>query len=211
MATYKDGRPANSQIVEALTTHHYVKVLWWRHNLAKGPSFIRDLERETPRRQFLLDESDMVVVCRTADRPSRSEHGHWMEYFVVSRIVLQNAHPRCILCKGTGVATFLYSGDRHNENICSCVHGSDYWGVEHGTLKQVRLDCWEVVVIAHPRYSPGREGIREIIGSFTSFEAAETEAVKRRGEDRFRPGSEYYWGEVVVGVRVREIPLPPWA
>lgn len=138
MATYKDGRPANPQIVEALTTHHSVSVLWWRHNLAKGPSFIRDLKREALRQKPIDD--DMVILASTSDQSSGSEHGRWMDYFTVSKAVLTKAHPRCVLCRGTGVATFSYSGNRRRENICGCVHGLDYWGVEHGTLKQVRLD-----------------------------------------------------------------------
>ena len=208
MATYKDGRQVNARIVEGLIANQSVEILWWRHNLATGPSFIRELHFGSSREAPLLDESNVVVLSETGKR-SGSEHGHWMVYHAASRAQLAKAHPRCEACHGTGVQTLLHFESR-TDFVCSCVHGRVYYRAHHRTLREVKLDRYEVVVVTAGR-GWGEEQA-ELIGKFLSAEAAGAEAEKRRREPRFQPGSRYYSGHgPVVAVRVEERELPEWA
>lgn len=206
MFTYKNRQAVNAQVAEALKTHQSVEVLWWKHDLAKIQSFIREVKLGTPRSQPLADE-DFVVLTSTGETVTHG-HGYWMSYRAVSRGEISKAHPRCRFCRGTGVATLSHFESR-SDNVCSCVSGRSYWGIEFGTLKEVRLDRWEVAVFTGDR-GWGEERA-ELIGRYTSAEAAEAEVEKRRREPRFQPGSRYYSGRgPVVGVRVVERPLPAW-
>ncbi len=207
MATYKNGQPANLRIVEFLISHQSVEVLWWRHDLASGPSFIREMKLGAQRKQPLADD-DFVVLSSTG-KSSGSEHGHWMLYQAVRLAGLAKAHPKCVFCRGTGVATLSHFESR-SDHVCSCTGGRSYWVSYFGTLREVGLDRYHVVVVTADR-GWGEEQA-ELIGKFTSPEDAEIEAEKRRQEPRFQPGSRYYSGRgPVVGVRVVERPLPDWA
>lgn len=205
-AAYKNGHPVNVKVVEGLRTHHSVKILWWRHSLNKS-SFIRERYLECER-QAPLTTDDFVVLTSTGAKTNNG-HGYWMSYRTVSRAELSNAHPRCQACQGAGVHTLSYFGNT-TDYTCSCLGGMSYTRIHLGSLREVRLDRYEVVVATADR--GWGEEIAELIGKFTSNEAAETEAQKRRAEPRFYPGTRYYSGRSrVVGVRVVERPLPSWA
>jgi len=207
MATYANGTQVSEKVVDALRRHIGVQVLWWRHNLATGPSFIREMKPSTPR-QLVLPDDDFVVLTSTGKEITYG-HGHWMSYSAVDRAVLARAHPRCQSCRGTGVHALSYFENR-TEYICTCVHERAYLRAHLGILREVRLDRYEVVVVTADRGWGEEEA--ELIGKFTSREAAEAEAQKRRRESRFQSGSRYYYGRgPVVVVRVIERPMPEWA
>lgn len=207
MATYKNGSPVNHQVTEVLKTHHSVSVLWWRHDLAKMSSFIREVKPGNQRQQPLADD-DFVVLSSTGEVVTHG-HGRWVSYRAVGRVELAKAHPKCAFCRGTGIATLAHFESR-SDHVCSCTGGRFYWVSHFGTLWEVRLDRYEVVVVTADR---GRgEEQAELLGKFISVAEAKAEAEKRRREPRFQPGSRWYSGRgPVVAVRVVERPLPNWA
>lgn len=204
MATYKNGSQVSSQIAEALRSHDGVEVLWWRHNLATGPSFIRELKLGTPRSQPLAD--DLVVLTSTGATVTHG-HGHWMSYRAVSRAELAKAHPRCEACKGTGIKTLSHFESRI-DFVCSCTGGKSYERAHLGTLREVRLDRFEVVAV-EKTYEHQHDG--EVLARFDNAEAAATRAAEIATHPRFQPGFWVGGPTYRVGVRVKEIPLPEWA
>lgn len=126
----------NPQIVEGLLTHSAVRVLWWRHDLAKAASFIRELKLEFPH-QSPLDQDDLVVLSSTGESVTHG-HGRWMSYSAASRAELDRAHPLCAYCEGTGVAKLSHFESSSN-HVCSCTSGGSYWSSDHGRLTEVAI------------------------------------------------------------------------
>ena len=212
MATNKNGKAVNSVIVEALRYNVCVEVLWWRHNIAKGPGFIREMNPSTPREIPWKDDNFVVLCSSTSERVSHG-HGHWMNYSAVTRTVLLMAHPKCDGCKGTGVQSLGYFSGKYlwDEFVCLCVNGSVYFRAHNQTLREVQLDRYHVVVMVDTGNPEHPEDEVETIGKYTSVQFAEVEAEKRCLEERFKTGSLSYRQGRVIGVRVVERPLPEWA
>lgn len=199
-------RVGNPRIVAGLLAHNGVEVLWWRHNLAHGQSFIREFNLGSPRREP-LEESDLVVLS-SSGRSCSSEHGSWVNYSDASRVQLDRAHSRCKMCLGTGVSGSYHFGHM-TDTVCSCVYGRSYYGLDSSrTFREVKLDRWHVVVVGTSAYSKG-ELVLELLEKCVSPEAAEVVAEKWR--KHYSAGSNYGYGRTSTGVKVREEPFPSWA